>query len=124
MNQNIAVTQGPNGPSTWIWYVVVFALMTTLGAYMAAAVFGHGAFQALVGTMVGLFAAEGIVWLWRRIPSPIARLILDTLFLAVVTVSALVAQAILESRDDRAAMAIPAPVFMHTFATIPMASWA
>lgn len=104
MNQNIAVTQALNGPLTWIWYLVVFALMTTLGVNMATAVLGQGAFQALVGTMVGFFTAGGIVWLWRRISSPTVRLILGGAILAVAAVAALMAQTLLESRNDVAAI--------------------
>jgi hypothetical protein len=105
MNQKNDATQAPNGPLTWIWYLVVFALMATRGANMAVAVLGHGAFQVLVGTMVGLLVAGGIAWLWRRIPSLIARLILGSVILVVTAVSALVAQALLESRNDVAVVA-------------------
>lgn len=108
MNQEIAVTQAPNGPLTWGWYLVVFAVMPMLGANMAAAVLGPGAFQTLVGTIVGFSVAGGIVWLWRRIPSLFARLALGALFLVVAAVSALVAQALLESRDDKTAASAPA----------------
>ena len=108
MNQNVTAAQVPNGPLTWIWYLVVFAVMTTLGSKTAGAVLGHGAFQAALGTAGGIIFAAGLAWLWRQIPSLIARLILGALFLIVAAVSALVAEAILESHEDYAAEAVPA----------------
>lgn len=107
MNQKAAVAQAPNGPLTWIWYLVIFAFMSTLGVKLAAATIGQGAVAALVGTTAGLLATYGIAWLWRQIPSLTARLILGIVILVVVTVATLVAQALQEYADDRAAVTAP-----------------
>lgn len=109
MNQNVSVTQAPNGPLTWIWYLCLLAVMTTLGSNMAVAMVGQGSFQAFIGALVGALAAVAIAWLWRQIRSLTTRLILGALFLVVAAISALVAQSLLESRDDVIEV-LPAPM--------------
>lgn len=100
MNQKIAVAQAPSGPLTWIWYLCVLAVMTTLGSNMANAVMGPEGFWSFIGAMTGVASAAFIAWLWRNIHSLTARLILGALFLIVAAISALIAQALLESRDS------------------------